>query len=1178
MKTLGSGLTSVGKGLTEAVTLPIVGIGAAALESYNNVNKAYANIRAATGQTGQSLTNLQGMFKDLASQVPNSFNDVSKAISTVFDRLSQGGYNVEDISHKILDVSRMTGESIDGLSDKFTAAIKQWGVSAGDASGFMDTIWKSTEQGRISVTKFLTDLDSYGPTLRAAFEATGDSAQTALARVIPILGGMESKGEDVTRSVQGLAYGWANLAKTMEAPSKTTQAAVDAVTASMKAAGVQGDTTADQMQGLIYGIQHGMVTDGEASQLFGARFSANIVQEIKEGALTADDFKKQLDSNTDSINKAGKDTITFAQSLDIMKNKLELALAPLGQDIATSIQSQYGAINQLIGGIGSLVSAFDRLSPTEKEAIIGIAAVAAVAGPAAIALGSLFSAIGNIQSGFAKIISVISPSKSAIADVGAASSTSAAQVTTLGGAEDEATISAGKLAAADTTAATSVEGVGTAAVTADGELTTLTGAATGAGGAMTGLATEASVATGGLGEAGLTGAVAGAGGAMGGLETGATDASGAVAGLDTEAATAAGGGGALAAAGVLAVGLAAIAGAALLIKKNADDAKSSLQNLSNTPVSPASATSSSEGYPPSEPQKPAVASASSLLAASQGGPQDVTLQSALARQAQIQQQYAYSPNSPNWMVSGYFQGQPMYQMKPQAITAMNQAEEAAGANDIQYTPGGAPYWADKGTYATQASAAGLAQLKQQHPEYFQKGGPFYTPTSTASPTPTSHVTGSTISTGEKGGAPGSTVAMAGLGGGVLGLGLQAGQMLSGVNWGGVGDFFKGVGKNLGGLNFGNIGNVFSGFDKDLGNIKFPDLGKSFAGLANIKLPDFGSFKLPSVQDILGKINIPAFGGWHIPSISDILGILHIPGFNWSIPSIGDIINKIGGFIDHLGWNIPSVGDVVGKIGSYIDQLHWSIPSAEDVKNKIGSYVDQLHWSLPSAADIRDKVGSYVDQLHWSIPSASDVLGKIGSAIPTLNWSLPSASDILGQIAAKVTGTGGIFGQASSWIHTAESAAAQTLKKGETLAGNVAKALGLPTASGGTFGLAGIPGLAEGSSIWGTTTGPQLRWVGEAGPEAIVPQKYFWALPPWLFDVLPKLGGGSVAIPSSPVNDVNSILDSIVKGSFGGGGGSQSHETHYHIDNVVVDSEDMVRRSLMAFRRLEDYRHLTWGLR
>ena len=102
IKTLGASMMAMGTGLTTLLTVPIVAVGAAALLSANNVQKAYAIIIAGTGATGDKLNGLEKQFDDLASTVPNSFTDTATVLTTVNNKLQEGGYNITEISHRCL--------------------------------------------------------------------------------------------------------------------------------------------------------------------------------------------------------------------------------------------------------------------------------------------------------------------------------------------------------------------------------------------------------------------------------------------------------------------------------------------------------------------------------------------------------------------------------------------------------------------------------------------------------------------------------------------------------------------------------------------------------------------------------------------------------------------------------------------------------------------------------------------------------------------------------------------------------------------------------------------------------------------------------------------------------------------------------------------------------------------
>jgi len=399
IKAFGATITAVGMSMSVLVTAPIVAVGAAALLAANNVQKAYAIIIAGTGATGTKLQGLETQFDNLASTIPNSFTDTATVLTTVNNKLSEGGYAITEISKNILDVSRMTGESATSLASDFTAAITSWGVSAKDTEGFMNQVYTAAQAARVPVTSILTDLTTYKPVI--------ESAGYSLQQMIPIIGDLESKGLDVTRTMQGIAYAWANLSKDMAAPSKTTQAMVDDVTKSMKDAGIQGNTTADQLQGVFYGIQHGLISSADAAAIFGPRFADNVYQVIKDGNLTAAQFIALSNGLDISLNKVGASTITFAQSIDIMKNALEIALNPLGEKLIQAFTQLMPLVKDTIGVIGELTSAFAALPTPVADALFVIVALAAGIGPALILVGGLVSAFGTIVTAAGAVITAI---------------------------------------------------------------------------------------------------------------------------------------------------------------------------------------------------------------------------------------------------------------------------------------------------------------------------------------------------------------------------------------------------------------------------------------------------------------------------------------------------------------------------------------------------------------------------------------------------------------------------------------------------------------------------------------------------------------------------------------------------------------------------------------------------
>src|SRR5665647_3695942 len=95
---LASGMKSIGVGLTAAVTVPLVALGAAAMKASSDVNGAYREIQRQTGATGTELATLKQSFKDVFSTVPASADEVSTALSRLTQTLGTTAQTTEDLA------------------------------------------------------------------------------------------------------------------------------------------------------------------------------------------------------------------------------------------------------------------------------------------------------------------------------------------------------------------------------------------------------------------------------------------------------------------------------------------------------------------------------------------------------------------------------------------------------------------------------------------------------------------------------------------------------------------------------------------------------------------------------------------------------------------------------------------------------------------------------------------------------------------------------------------------------------------------------------------------------------------------------------------------------------------------------------------------------------------------
>jgi len=90
-KQIGDKATAAGTSLTKNLTAPIMAVGAASVAAFNEVQAGLNIVAQKTGETGEKLTELQDIARDLAKTLPTTFEDSGTAVGEVATRFDITG-------------------------------------------------------------------------------------------------------------------------------------------------------------------------------------------------------------------------------------------------------------------------------------------------------------------------------------------------------------------------------------------------------------------------------------------------------------------------------------------------------------------------------------------------------------------------------------------------------------------------------------------------------------------------------------------------------------------------------------------------------------------------------------------------------------------------------------------------------------------------------------------------------------------------------------------------------------------------------------------------------------------------------------------------------------------------------------------------------------------------------
>lgn len=334
---VGTAAVATGKAVAEA--------GKYLYELGKEFDEAEDAIRIGTGAVGEDLDELMNSFNDVYSSIPASMEDASKAIADYNTRLGLTGDTLEELSAQAIATADMLGEDLTGVIESSSEAIKNWNIDEAYMADAMDYMFKVSQSTGIGFTELSSEMQSYG----AQLQEVGYSFKDASI----LLGNVKKSGYDATAIMTALK------------------------TSAKKAA---SDGFLNINEGIESYIDQVKNASSEteayslATEYFGSKAAATMIQAIQSGTLELDSFKTALDESDESIQGCYEDTFDLTEWLTIMKNKLKVALQPMASNIFGQISDMMPTlIDMLDKFLPAVMNAVQEALPFVSEFLGGIA-------------------------------------------------------------------------------------------------------------------------------------------------------------------------------------------------------------------------------------------------------------------------------------------------------------------------------------------------------------------------------------------------------------------------------------------------------------------------------------------------------------------------------------------------------------------------------------------------------------------------------------------------------------------------------------------------------------------------------------------------------------------------------------------------------------------------------------
>ena len=360
---VGGKMQSLGGTLTKSVTAPIMGVGAASVVAWKEVDEGLDIVTKKTGATGEALQDMQDRTRNIAKTMPTDFATAGTAVGEVNTRFGLTGDALEDLSVKFIKFAELNDTDVSSSIDNVQSMMAAWGVETEDAGLMLDMLTKAGQASGVAVDTLSQQLMQNKTAL--------DDMGLSLDESVDLLANCEKNGIDTSTMLGGLKKALQNSAKEGKSSAEALSELQE------KLLGAESDAEASQI----------------AMELFGNKAGPAIADACRDGRLSLEDLGYSME------NLAGTTETTFdgiQDPLDQMQpilNTLKDTGTQLVTDLGPAIVTVLGAISD---GVSALNTWWSGLDEKQKNVILTFAGLLAILGPVLSVVGSVISTIGSL--------------------------------------------------------------------------------------------------------------------------------------------------------------------------------------------------------------------------------------------------------------------------------------------------------------------------------------------------------------------------------------------------------------------------------------------------------------------------------------------------------------------------------------------------------------------------------------------------------------------------------------------------------------------------------------------------------------------------------------------------------------------------------------------------------------
>lgn len=410
----GERASKIGGTLTKTVTLPIVAMGAAAVNAQVKWESAFAGVKKTVDGTTEQMAELEKGIKDMSLALPSSAEDIA-AVAESAGQLGIQTENILGFTRTIIDLGNATnlvGEEGASSLAKF-ANITQMSQKNFDRLG--STI---VALGNNSAT---TEADIVAMAMRLA--GAGHQVKMTEAQILGLAASLSSVGIEAEAGGSAFSKVMINMQLAVETGNDSLKdfASVAGMTTSEFSKAFKEDA-AGALTTFIKGLSSAEEQGNSAIKVLDdmgiteVRLRDSLLRAGSASELFNDTIalgSKAWEENTALTNEANQRYATTESQIKILKNEIVAMAREIGVELLPIVKDGMIVIKDLI-------KKFNELSPATKENIIKLATLSATVGPVVGSVGKLAEGFGGVLKVAGKLSGKLGAAKIATETVGTA--------------------------------------------------------------------------------------------------------------------------------------------------------------------------------------------------------------------------------------------------------------------------------------------------------------------------------------------------------------------------------------------------------------------------------------------------------------------------------------------------------------------------------------------------------------------------------------------------------------------------------------------------------------------------------------------------------------------------------------------------------------------------------------